>query len=53
MSPLLGNTLGWEGLNHPEHVALMNFPGFAFALTFVVLLLAAAIGDTLRRKIHR
>jgi len=30
----------------------MNFPIFVFALTFVVLLLAAAIGDILRRKLH-
>jgi len=52
MSLLLGNTLGWEGLNHPENVALMNFPLFVLALSFVVLLLAAVIGDILRSKIH-
>lgn len=51
MFPSLGNTLGWEGLS-PENVALMNFPLFVFALSFVVLLLAAVIGDILRSKVH-
>lgn len=30
----------------------MNFPLVVFALSFVVLLLAAVIGDVLRRKVH-
>ena len=30
----------------------MNFPIFVLALSFVVMLLAAAIGDVLRSKVH-
>jgi hypothetical protein len=52
LSLSLGNTLGWAGVDHPENVALMNFPLFVFALSFVVMLLAAAIGDVLRSKVH-
>src|SRR5262250_3154097 len=52
MSPSLGNTLGWADLKHPENLALMNFPLFVFALSFVVLLLAAVIGDILRSRVH-
>ena len=52
MSLSLGNTLGWAGPDHPENVALMNFPIFVLALSFVVMLLAAAIGDVLRSKVH-
>src|SRR5262245_584360 len=52
MSPSLGNTLGWADLKHLGNVALMNFPHFVFALSFVVLLLAAVIGDILRSKVH-
>src|SRR5215471_7269235 len=52
LSLSLSNTLGWAGVDHPENVALMNFPVFVFALSFVVMLLAAAIGDVLRSKVH-
>src|SRR5215467_9651199 len=52
MSPSLGNILGWESLSHPENVVLMNFPIFVFALSFVVLLLAAVIGDVFRSKVR-
>src|SRR6266446_2842211 len=31
---------------------LMNFPLLVFALAFVVLLLAALFGDTIRTKVH-
>jgi len=30
----------------------MNFPLLVFALSFVVLLLAALFGDTIRTKVH-
>jgi hypothetical protein len=49
---LLGNTPGWADPNSPEHMILMNFPLLVFALSFVVLLLAAFIGDTIRRRVH-
>src|SRR5215475_5719178 len=52
MSPSLGSTLGWADLRHPGNIALMNFPLFVFALSFVVLLLAAVIGDILRSRVH-
>jgi len=52
MSLWLGNTLGWASLNDPEPVALMNFPVLVFVLSFVVLLLAAVIGDTLRSELR-
>jgi hypothetical protein len=52
MSFWLGNTLGWSGLDHPDHVALMNFPVLVLALSFVVLLLTAVIGDILRSRVH-
>jgi hypothetical protein len=47
-----GNTLGWADPNSPDHVMLMNFPLLVFALSFVVLLLAAFIGDTIRSRVH-
>ena len=49
---LPGNTLGWAGLNTPEHLILMNFPLLVFVLSFVVLLLAAVIGDMVRSRVH-
>jgi len=49
---LPGNTLGWADPNSPDHVILMNFPLLVFALSFVVLLLAAFIGDAVRRTLH-
>src|SRR5881296_3195041 len=33
-------------------MVLMNFPLLVFALSFVVLLLAALFGDTIRTKVH-
>lgn len=33
-------------------MVLMNFPLLVFALSFVVLLLAALLGDTIRTKVH-
>lgn len=51
MSLWLGNTLGWAGLNGPEHLILMNFPLLVLVLSFVVLLLAAVIGDLLRSRL--
>src|SRR5580693_926359 len=33
-------------------MVLMNFPLLVFALSFIVLLLAALIGDTIRTKVH-
>ena len=47
-----GNTPGWADPNSPDHLILMNFPLLVFALSFVVLLLAAFIGDTIRRRVH-
>jgi hypothetical protein len=52
MSLWLGNILGWADLDHPENATLMNFPLLVFALSLVILLLAAFIGDFLRSKIH-
>jgi hypothetical protein len=52
MSLSLGNILGWADLDHPENATLMNFPRLVFALSLVILLLAAFIGDFLRGKIH-
>ena len=49
---LLGNTPGWADPNSPEHMILMNFPLLVFALSFVVLLLAAFIGDAIRSRVH-
>src|SRR4029077_10678309 len=49
---LLGNTPGWADPNSPEHMILMNFPLLVFAVSFAVLLLAAFIGDTIRRRVH-
>src|SRR5881394_4068041 len=49
---LLGNTPGWADPNSPEHMILMNFPLLVFALSFVVLLLAAFIGDAMRSRVH-
>src|ERR1700747_3634652 len=49
---LLGNTPGWADRNSPEHMILMNFPLLVFALSFVVLLLAAFIGDAIRSRVH-
>src|SRR5438477_1570999 len=48
----LGNTPGWASLDSPEQMVLMNFPLLVFALSFLGLLLAAVIGDTLRSKIR-
>src|SRR5689334_2750055 len=49
---LLGNTPGWADPNSPEHMILMNFPLLVFALSFVVLLLAAFIGDAIRSRVQ-
>jgi len=49
---LPGNTPGWADPNSPEHVILMNFPLLVFAVSFVVLALAAFIGDALRSRVH-
>jgi hypothetical protein len=48
----LGNTPGWASLDSPEQMVLMNFPLLVFALSFLGLLLAAFIGDTLRSRLH-
>ena len=52
MSPSLGNTLGWESLDYFANLALMNSPLFVLALSFIVMLLAAFIGDILRNKVQ-
>ena len=52
MSLWLGSTLGWAGLSGPEHIVLMNSPVLVLGLSFVVLLVAAVIGDVLRSKLH-
>ena len=52
MSLWLGSTLGWASLNGPEHMILMDFPLLVLVLSFVVLLLAAVLGDALRSKLH-
>src|SRR5246127_1326748 len=49
---LLGNASGWADPNSPEHMILMNFPLLVFAVSFVVLLLAAFLGDAIRSRVH-